>query len=74
MSALSLVIVALSTLITFLLSVRVGAFTLAAGLLLLALLVHLQRGSRTPWRSPSGDLATLITLALATATLAILLP
>ena len=74
MSALSLVIVALSTLASFLLSVRIGALALALGLALLALLAHLRRGVRTPWRSQKSDLFTLICLALAAAVLAISLP
>ena len=74
MSTVALILVALSTTMSVLLSVRVGALVLAAGLALMALLAHLQRCKRTPWRSQKGDLATLLTAALATAVLALLLP
>ncbi len=74
MSALPLAIVALSTLASLLLSVRIGALALAAGLAVIALLAHLQRGVRTPWRSQKSDLLTLICLALAAAVLALSLP
>lgn len=67
-------LVILSTVLSLTLSVRIGALALAAGLAALALLVYLQRGTRTPWRSQKSDLLTLVSLALACALLALLLP
>lgn len=75
MSALlPLLLIALSTIISLLLSVRIGALALAAGLALLAALAHLQRATRRPWRSQKSDSATLMALAVAVALLALLLP
>jgi hypothetical protein len=71
---LPLILVALSTVISIALSVQVGALTLAAGLVLVALLAHLQRATRSPWRSQRSDLMTLVGLAAGVALLALLLP
>lgn len=74
MSTVALILVALSTTMSLLLSVRVGALVLAAGLALMALLAQLQRGKRTPWRSDLSDVASLATLAVALLALALVLP
>lgn len=71
---LPLILVALSTVISFALSVQIGALTLAAGLALVAVLAHLQRATRSPWRSQRSDLVTLVGLAVGVALLALLLP
>lgn len=71
---LPLILVALSTVISIALSVQIGALTLAAGLALVAVLVHLQRATRSPWRSQRSDLVTLVGLAVGVALLALLLP
>ncbi len=55
-------------------SVRIGALTLAAGLALLAALAHLTRATRSPWRSQAADVGTLAVLALGMAILAVALP
>ena len=73
-SALPPAVIALSLGLALLHSVQLGALILAAGLAVLALLVHLQRATRSPWRSHRSDLVTLIALALAVALLALLLP
>ena len=72
--ALPASLVLLATVVSLTLSVRLGALILALGMALLALLIHLQRGSRTPWRSHKSDLLTLVSLAMACALLALLLP
>lgn len=74
MSTVALILVALSTTMSVLLSVRAGALVLAAGLALMALLAHLQRGKRTPWRSDLSDVASLATLAVALLALSLVLP
>jgi len=73
-SALPPAVIALSLGLALLHSVQLGALILAAGLAVLALLVHLQRATRSPWRSHRSDLLTLGALALAVALLALLLP
>lgn len=73
-SALPPGLIALSLAVALLHSVQLGALILAAGLAVLALLVHLQRATRSPWRSHRSDLFTLGALALAVALLALLLP
>lgn len=73
-SALPPAFIALSLAVALLQSVQLGALILAAGLAVLALLVHLQRATRSPWRSHRSDLFTLGALALAVALLALLLP
>ena len=75
MSALlPLLLIALSTITSLILSVRIGALALAAGLALLAALAHLQRATRRPWRSQNSDVVTLLAVAIAVALLAFLLP
>ena len=74
LSALPPAFIALSLAVALLHSVQLGALILAAGLAVLALLVHLNRATRSPWRSYRSDLFTLSTLALAVALLALLLP
>ena len=71
---LPLVVIALSTITSLALSVRIGALLLAAGLALLAAQVYLQRATRSPWRSQSSDLTALLALAAGVALLAFLLP
>jgi uncharacterized membrane protein HdeD (DUF308 family) len=71
---LPLVVIALSTITSLALSVRIGALLLAAGLALLAAQVYLQRVTRSPWRSQSSDLTALLALAAGVALLAFLLP
>ena len=73
-NALPPAFIALSLSFALLHSVQLGALILAAGLAVLALLVHLQRATRSPWRSHRSDLLTLSALALALALLALLLP
>jgi len=69
-----LIFVILSTAVTLIISVRIGALTLAAGLALLAALAHLTRATRSPWRSQAADVGTLAALALGMAILAVALP
>ena len=73
-SALPPAFIALSLAVALLHAVQLGALILAAGLAVLALVVHLQRATRSPWRSHRSDLFTLGALALAVALLALLLP
>ena len=73
-NALPPAFIALSLSFALLHSVQLGALILAAGLAVLALLVHLTRATRSPWRSHRSDLLTLSALALAVALLALLLP
>ena len=73
-SALPPAFIALSLAVALLHSVQLGALILAAGLAVLALLAHLNRATRSPWRSHRSDLFTLSALALAVALLALLLP
>ncbi len=74
MTVVALLVVLLATVVSLLASVRIGALALAGGLALIALLLHLRRGDRTPWRSQRSDLLTLLAMAVACALLALLLP
>lgn len=73
-SVIPLLLVGVVSALAILVSVRIAGLTLAGGLLLIALQLHLQRTSRTPWRSQRSDLITLVLLALSSAVLALLLP
>lgn len=73
-SVIPLLLVGVVSALAMTLSVRIAGLSLAGGLLLVALQLHLQRASRTPWRSQRSDLITLLLLALSSAVLALLLP
>ena len=73
-SVIPLLLVAVVSAFAIAFSVQIAGLTLAGGLLFIALQLHLQRASRTPWRSQRSDLITLLALALSSAVLALLLP
>ena len=74
MQLLPALLAGVAVLLSLTLSVRSGALALALGLVLLALLAHLTRASRTPWRSQGSDLITLLALAVITFLFALALP
>ena len=73
-SVIPLLLVAVVSAFAIAFSVQIAGLTLAGGLLFITLQLHLQRASRTPWRSQRSDLITLLALALSSAVLALLLP